>query len=409
MLLGAALPAAQAAPLTSAQIGAITSLLTAFRVDSTTIATVQSTLSGGTTGVGATASSTGAVQGYMIGFLKKGDHGRAVCFLHALLAADPTVDSAITASDGDGDCPFGPLTERALKGFQGKHGIAMVGFIGPQTLAAINAALASTPLAVEDDDDDDTASSTPSGSVRVGKGRVCAIVPPGHFIAPGWLRKHGGVVPLVPACQTLPPGIAWRVGGTTGTSSTTLSISGVSAGSITNTGATIGWTTSLAASGKVEYGTTTAYGSSSSLVSTLSTSHSIALTGLDEDTTYHFRAISSAGSQTATSSDMTFTTDEEDDTTAPDITDISADDIATTTATISWTTDEPAKSKVYFSTDDPIDLDDADEESSSSLVTSHSLDLTDLTADTEYNYVVESEDSSGNVATSSSHSFTTTE
>src|SRR3989338_763221 len=308
MLLVAAAPLAQAASLTPAQIGAITTMLTAFNVDASTIANVNTILNGGTASTGSSTPGAGAVRGHMIGFLKKGDHGRGVCLLQTLLAADPTVDASLAASDASGDCPFGPMTERALKIFQSKHGIATVGFIGPQTLAAIEAWLAANPIAEED------------GDSGVGRGhRICALVPPGHLIAPGWLRKHDGVRSVVPQCQKLPPGID---------------------------------------------------------------------RGRDDD-------------------------DNDDDdghaTTTLSITDVSAQDVATTTATIKWKTNLPSKSKVYFSTDSPIDLDDADTESESSLVTSHSIDLTSLAGNTEYNYVVESEDSSGNVATSSSHSFTTTE
>src|SRR5206468_4253181 len=48
-------------------------------------------------------------------------------------------------------------------------------------------------------------------------------------------------------------------------------ISGVTAGDLTATGATISWSTDEAATTQVEYGATTAYGSSTTLVSTRST------------------------------------------------------------------------------------------------------------------------------------------
>jgi hypothetical protein len=69
-------------------------------------------------------------------------------------------------------------------------------------------------------------------------------------------------------------------------------ISGVTATSITATGATITWTTDIASDSQVQYGTTTAYGSMSALDSTLVTSHSVNLTGLTAGRTYHYRVIS---------------------------------------------------------------------------------------------------------------------
>jgi hypothetical protein len=86
-------------------------------------------------------------------------------------------------------------------------------------------------------------------------------------------------------------------------------ISAVNAGSITNTGATITWTTDEPATTQVEYGTTTSYGSTTALNSTLVTGHSQALTGLTAGTTYNYRVISkdSAGNQ-AVSGNFTFAT-----------------------------------------------------------------------------------------------------
>ena len=89
----------------------------------------------------------------------------------------------------------------------------------------------------------------------------------------------------------------------------TLQISNVSASSITSTGATITWTTNLSGDSQVEYGTTTAYGSSTNLDTTMVTSHSQQITGLSPSTLYHFRVNSrDAAGNLATSGDFTFTT-----------------------------------------------------------------------------------------------------
>ncbi len=85
-------------------------------------------------------------------------------------------------------------------------------------------------------------------------------------------------------------------------------ISNVSATNITDTSATIIWTTDQAATSQVEYGTTTDYGSTTTLDTALLTSHYVTLSGLTPDTLYHYRVISSNVAGSAESSDYTFTT-----------------------------------------------------------------------------------------------------
>lgn len=96
-----------------------------------------------------------------------------------------------------------------------------------------------------------------------------------------------------------------------------------SIGAVSLTGsATITWTTNEAADSTVEYGTTTAYGSSKS-DATLATSHSVNITGLTGGLTYHYRVKSKDGAgNLSTSSDNTFIT--ESDTTAPSLTSASS-------------------------------------------------------------------------------------
>jgi len=96
-------------------------------------------------------------------------------------------------------------------------------------------------------------------------------------------------------------------------------ISNIQSTSITSSGATITWTTDENATSVVEYGLTSAYGSSSAADATAdNTSHSVALTGLSDGVDYHFRVISVDGStNSSTSGDNTFTTVAVADTTAP--------------------------------------------------------------------------------------------
>lgn len=132
----------------------------------------------------------------LIGTLEIGSRGDKVKALQALLAADPTV-----YPEGIISGYYGNLTAAAVKRYQKKNGIEQAGNVGPKTLMKLKKDLEDTPLAFEDDDDedDDDDRNTQSGK------RVCAKVPPGHLIAPGWLKKNGA--PVVPLCQTLPPGI----------------------------------------------------------------------------------------------------------------------------------------------------------------------------------------------------------
>jgi len=85
-------------------------------------------------------------------------------------------------------------------------------------------------------------------------------------------------------------------------------ISGVASSNVGSVSASIGWTTNEPATGTVEYGTTTSYGSSTA-ASTLATGQSVTLLGLSCSTTYHYRvtAMDAAGNRSV-SSDYTFTT-----------------------------------------------------------------------------------------------------
>jgi hypothetical protein len=86
-------------------------------------------------------------------------------------------------------------------------------------------------------------------------------------------------------------------------------ISAVTAKNVTATGATITWTTSKPATSRVEYGTSTSYGSSTTLDSNLVTSHSQTLSGLVAGTLYNFHVRSAdAGGNEAVSDNFTFTT-----------------------------------------------------------------------------------------------------
>ncbi|MBZ5559207.1 MAG: hypothetical protein LAO77_18195 [Acidobacteriia bacterium] len=84
-------------------------------------------------------------------------------------------------------------------------------------------------------------------------------------------------------------------------------ISSVGSSAVTSSSATIGWVTSTAADSQVQYGTTTAYGSTTTLDGTLVSVHSQSLSGLAPSTLYHYRVLShDASGNLATSGDFTF-------------------------------------------------------------------------------------------------------
>jgi hypothetical protein len=182
-------------------------------------------------------------------------------------------------------------------------------------------------------------------------------------------------------------------------------ISGITASNMTNIGAIITWTTNEAASSQVEYGTTTAYGSSTTLNSTLVSGHSAALTGLAASTTYHYHVKSAdAAGNLAISGDSTFTTSAAPDTTPPVISGVTASNMTNIGAIITWTTNEAASSQVEYGTTTAYG---SSTTLNSTLVTSHSVALNSLAASTPYHYRVKSADAAGNLATSGDNIFTT--
>ncbi|MBA7502247.1 hypothetical protein ES706_00831 [subsurface metagenome] len=189
-------------------------------------------------------------------------------------------------------------------------------------------------------------------------------------------------------------------------------ISNVASSSITYDSATITWDTDEPGDSVVNYGTTTALGSTESKV-TMLTSHSITLTNLSASTTYYYEIQSTdASSNTAVDDNngsyYTFTT-AESDTTPPVIENVATSNITGYSATITWDTDELSDSVVRYGTTTP----PGSTESDAAMVTAHSIILTNLSGSTTYYYEVQSTDASSNTAVDdnngSYYTFTTTE
>jgi hypothetical protein len=102
------------------------------------------------------------------------------------------------------------------------------------------------------------------------------------------------------------------------TDSTPATVSAVMYGSLTTSSATVTWTTNEPSDSQVEYGTSTSYGSTTTLDPALVLSHSVILTGLQPATLYHYRVVSrDRGGNVTRSADFTFTTAAPVDVTPP--------------------------------------------------------------------------------------------
>ena len=224
-----------------------------------------------------------------------GVRGEHVKSLQAFFAADASIypEGLITGY-------FGSLTRAAVMKYQAKHGISTVGRVGPQTLSMVLQGMRNTPLATFDNED--------------GERHVCAIVPPGHLIAPGFLRQAGGLSPIVPECQRIPPGIMTRLNiglpiTGTGPDTTAPSISSVTITAIMSNGATISWNTNERSTSQIMIGKSSNYTHQTRFDSNQATAHQQTITGLEANTTYHFQVKSiDASGNLATSGDYVFTT-----------------------------------------------------------------------------------------------------
>ncbi|MBI2577530.1 MAG: fibronectin type III domain-containing protein, partial [Candidatus Wildermuthbacteria bacterium] len=200
---------------------------------------------------------------------------------------------------------------------------------------------------------------------------------------------------------------------TTTTDSTGPTISGISATAATNS-VTIIWTTNELATSQVEYGATSAYGTTTTQDSSLTIQHAVVISSLFEGTTYNFRVISQdANSNSTTGSNNTFTTSESAEldptpATAPVISSVTAAVVSETSATITWTTNENSTSQVFYGRTTAYGSQTTQD---STLTVQHSVTLTGLTRADMYYFKVRSLDSSNNAAendnSGQSYSFTT--
>ena len=185
-------------------------------------------------------------------------------------------------------------------------------------------------------------------------------------------------------------------------------ISAVEAASLNETGATITWTTNLAASSRVEYGENMTFDENASSA-TLNTSHSVTLTGLDSDTTYDFRVVSKpagAGAVEITSPVYDFSTlavpiiiDP-----AANILSVSASSVGATSASVGWMTDERTSGSVEYGLTTAYG---ASTTPNASLQTSGNTTLSGLLSGTTYHFRVKAVDAADNITYSEDHTLIT--
>ncbi len=352
----------------------------------------------------------------LINQLKEGMSGEEVQLLQTILAAD-----ADTYPEGLLTGYFGKATAKALKKFQKKHGLIANGALDQKTIEKLNEFLTKRNLSLaRENDDDDDRDHDRSKKGRGGRSGFCVLVPPGHLIAPGWLRKQGNDV-LVPVCTSIPQGIAkklpWWLSTSTPPFPTSTKdvippvLSSTTVTNLSSSTATLSWTTNELARAKVYYATTPSFPlaqASSSVRNTFLSSHSFALSGLTPATTYFYvTEARDVWGNTATSSYQSFTTAPGPDLTPPLITSLAASSISTSSASVTWTTNEPATSRVYYGTSTQIATGTTPSVFDGSYVTSHMVTLPSLLASSTYHYMVESKDGAGNTATSTEASFVT--
>ncbi|MFC1702923.1 fibronectin type III domain-containing protein [Patescibacteria group bacterium] len=191
-------------------------------------------------------------------------------------------------------------------------------------------------------------------------------------------------------------------------------VSELIASGITQTQATLSWTTDEATTYTLYYAAMTPVDletAESMSSGVLAESQNVTFSFLLPETDYHVVvvAVDESGNETVTEEFM-FTTaagEPAPDETAPILSDIVTSDVTDTKATLSWTTDEATSYTLYYATTSPVDTGTVDAVAYDVLSESGEETLTELLPETDYYVVVVAADEAGNEATSAEQTFTT--
>ncbi len=398
--------------------------------------------------------------------LAPGRDSADVTTLQQILATDPTIypEGFVTGH-------YGPLTQAAVARFQQKYGISPEDGVGPVTMAKLNMILQNGAgnsgmvppgLLLTIGPGYQLPPGLSNGGVTVSNIGVTGVSPNSAQVNLTTSGPSTSVVwystsPITSSNMGQPAGGASNVSGSqtitltglvpnttyyyqvvstdpsgrvttspqqvffTGTSGSTgagVTFSNIVPTNITGNSAQINWSTSGTSNSVVWYSTSpisnASMGQSLSASSNMSGGQSLTLTGLQPNTTYYYvvRATDPFGNVT-TSSQQTFTTGSGTTSgnpgTGPVITGVSPSSVGPNVASILWNTSTNADSKVLFSTS-PIgpDTETAGMVMSADFTGSHNLQLTGLSSNTSYYYVVVSKDIFGNTSTSTQQVFSTT-
>src|SRR3989338_3717555 len=152
-------PMAHAAALTTAQIDSIVSLLETFGADTTTVANVKASLTGGTVTTGGTVGTAASSCAFTMDLHTGSTGAQVTCLQNALIAAGYSIPAGATGY-------FGAQTQAAVMAWQSAAGVSpAAGYFGPISQAAWNL---DDDVSVDDDDDtttdDDTAGPREGGA-----------------------------------------------------------------------------------------------------------------------------------------------------------------------------------------------------------------------------------------------------
>lgn len=185
-------------------------------------------------------------------------------------------------------------------------------------------------------------------------------------------------------------------------------VSNITVSATTPNTAVITWITNEPSTSKIEYGTTTSYGSETDIDANLHLTHLVFLVSLDSKTTYNYRVKSQDGSgNKVVSSNQTFATLEQPtsgiDQTAPIVSNVAVGSITSNSAIITFNTNEFCLGAINYGTTS------AYNKNSGELTggTTHSVTLGDLLASTAYYFQAKCTDSANNAGYSSQQIFTT--